>query len=101
AKAGEEKKTETPITQKPVEADNVEKPRETDRHPASSNKQHDGELTSNGAKSVIMSMTVKDSSSTVPEWCKKYFATELNHLNREMNDLNDQVRHIQSKIKEV
>jgi pSer/pThr/pTyr-binding forkhead associated (FHA) protein len=97
-KAGEEKKAEPPTDQKPQEPP---KPKDPERPPASSNKHNDGELTSNGAKSAIMSMTIKDSSSTVPDWCKKYFAGELNHLNREMNDLNDQVRHIQGKIKEV
>ncbi|HEY9715723.1 MAG TPA: hypothetical protein V6C72_19775, partial [Chroococcales cyanobacterium] len=59
----------------------------------------DGEKQSNGAKGMSI---VKDAgSSTVPDWCKKYFAAELVHLSKELNELNDQVRIAQQKIKEV
>ena len=55
------------------------------------------EQTSNGAK--VMNM-VKE-SSTVPDWCKKYFSSELNSLSKELTELNEQVRLAQQKIKEV
>ena len=40
-------------------------------------------------------------SSTVPDWCKKYFSSELNSLSKELTELNEQVRLAQQKIKEV
>ncbi len=55
--------------------------------------------TSNGAKG--MSIIKEAGSSTVPEWCKKYFSSELNSLSKELTELNEQVRLAQQKIKEV
>lgn len=55
--------------------------------------------TSNGAKG--MSIVKEAGSSTVPEWCKKYFSSELNSLSKELTELNEQVRLAQQKIKEV
>lgn len=56
--------------------------------------------TSNGAKS-LMSTTKESLSGTVPDWCNRYFHGELSRLGKELNDLNDQVRAAQQKIKEV
>ncbi|MBS1957298.1 MAG: FHA domain-containing protein [Cyanobacteria bacterium SZAS-4] len=55
--------------------------------------------TSNGAKG--MSIIKEAGSSTVPDWCKKYFSSELNSLSKELTELNEQVRLAQQKIKEV
>jgi pSer/pThr/pTyr-binding forkhead associated (FHA) protein len=55
--------------------------------------------TSNGAKG--MSIVKEAGSSTVPDWCKKYFSSELNSLSKELTELNEQVRLAQQKIKEV
>ncbi|HEY9676879.1 MAG TPA: FHA domain-containing protein [Drouetiella sp.] len=54
---------------------------------------------SNGAKG--MSIVKEAGSSAVPEWCKKYFSSELNSLSKELTELNEQVRLAQQKIKEV
>lgn len=59
-----------------------------------------GELTGNGAKGMSI---VKESASsaTVPDWCKRYFSSELNHLDKELTELNEEVRQLQIKIKDV
>jgi len=54
--------------------------------------------TTNGAKGMSI---VKEGASTVPDWCKRYFGTELNQLSKELNELNEQVRLAQQKIKDV
>jgi pSer/pThr/pTyr-binding forkhead associated (FHA) protein len=59
-----------------------------------------GLASGNGAKSV-MSIVKESIPGTVPEWCTKYFAGELNGLSRELSDLNDQVRLAQQKIRDV
>jgi pSer/pThr/pTyr-binding forkhead associated (FHA) protein len=59
-----------------------------------------GLASGNGAKSV-MSIVKESIPGTVPEWCSKYFAGELNQLSRELGDLNDQVRMAQQKIRDV
>ncbi|HEY9786148.1 MAG TPA: FHA domain-containing protein [Candidatus Obscuribacterales bacterium] len=58
------------------------------------------DITSNGATSG-MSITQESTSTKVPDWCAKYFASELNTLNKELDNLNEQVRAAQQKIKEV
>lgn len=37
----------------------------------------------------------------VPEWCQKYFSSELSGLSHELEELNEQVKLAQEKIKEV
>jgi len=59
-----------------------------------------GLASGNGAKSV-MSIVKESIPGTVPEWCTKYFAGELNGLSRELGELNDQVRMAQQKIRDV
>jgi hypothetical protein len=54
--------------------------------------------TTNGAKGMSI---VKEGASTVPDWCKRYFGTELNQLSKELGELNEQVRLAQQKIKDV
>ncbi len=54
------------------------------------------EKTKNGAWS---GNTMQDTK--VPDWCSKYFASELNLLVKDLDNLNEQVRNAQSKIKEV
>lgn len=78
----------------------TEEPKGNDKEPADSSGRHGEQPTSNGAKSA-MSIVKESSSSTVPDWCKKYFSTELNHLNKELSELSEQVRLAQQKIKEV
>jgi pSer/pThr/pTyr-binding forkhead associated (FHA) protein len=57
------------------------------------------DIPNNGAKSVMTIAT--ESTGVVPDWCKKYFSTELSNLNKELTDLNEQVRRAQQKIKDV
>lgn len=53
----------------------------------------------NGANGMNM---VKESGPvTVPEWCNKYFAGEINQLGRELSELNEQVKLAQQKIRDV
>jgi pSer/pThr/pTyr-binding forkhead associated (FHA) protein len=78
----------------------TEEPKGNDKEPQDSSGRHGEQPTSNGAKSA-MSIVKESSSSTVPDWCKKYFSTELNHLNKELSELSEQVRLAQQKIKEV
>ncbi len=52
--------------------------------------------TRNGAEE----MTIQG-PSTVPDWCKRYFADELKGLNKELDELNDQIRKYQDKIKDI
>lgn len=73
---------------------------ESEKHPIASSGRK-VEQTSNGAKSVMSSTLKEAASSTVPDWCKKYFAGELTHLNRDLGELNEQVRALQNKIKDV
>lgn len=40
-------------------------------------------------------------ASTVPDWCKQYFSDEIGKLNHELDELNDQVRLAQQKIRDV
>lgn len=54
------------------------------------------EKTKNGAWS---GNTMQDTK--VPDWCSKYFASELNLLVKDLDNLNEQVRTAQNKIKEV
>lgn len=54
------------------------------------------EKTKNGAWS---GNTMQDTK--VPDWCSKYFASELNLLVKDLDNLNEQVRNAQNKIKEV
>lgn len=54
------------------------------------------EKTKNGAWS---GNTMQDTK--VPDWCSKYFASELNLLVKDLDNLNEQVRNAQTKIKEV
>jgi pSer/pThr/pTyr-binding forkhead associated (FHA) protein len=63
---------------------------------------HDGQgnASGNGAKSV-MSMVKESTPGTVPEWCNKYFAGEINQMSRELSDLNEQIRQTQQRIKDV
>jgi len=37
----------------------------------------------------------------VPDWCKKYFSDEIGKLNKELDELNDQVKLAQQKIRDV
>jgi pSer/pThr/pTyr-binding forkhead associated (FHA) protein len=53
----------------------------------------------NGAKSVMS--TVIESSGVVPNWCKKYFSSELGDLGKELTELNEQVKAAQQKIHDV
>jgi pSer/pThr/pTyr-binding forkhead associated (FHA) protein len=63
---------------------------------------HDGQgnASGNGAKSV-MSMVKESTPGTVPEWCNKYFAGEINQMSRELSDLNEQIRQTQQRIRDV
>jgi hypothetical protein len=44
---------------------------------------------------------VKAGAISVPDWCKKYFSDEISKLNGELDDLNEQVRQAQQKIRDV
>ena len=57
---------------------------------------HISSSTRNGAEE----MTIQG-PSTVPDWCKRYFADELKGLNKELDELNDQIRKYQDKIKDI
>ncbi len=57
---------------------------------------HTSSSTRNGAEE----MTIQG-PSTVPDWCKRYFADELKGLNKELDELNDQIRKYQDKIKDI
>jgi len=37
----------------------------------------------------------------VPDWCKRYFSDEIGLLNKELDELNDQVKLAQQKIRDV
>ena len=54
---------------------------------------------SNGAKSAMS--TVIESSGVVPNWCKKYFSSELGDLGKQLAELNEQVKAAQQKIQDV
>jgi len=96
-----EKKTEDSTSLKSVlnfqSADKAEG--EPSRQPDSSESaQSQAEPQTNGAKGMSI---VKEGASTVPDWCKRYFGTELNQLSKELGELNEQVRLAQQKIKDV
>lgn len=40
-------------------------------------------------------------ASAVPDWCKRYFSDEIGLLNKELDELNDQVKLAQQKIRDV
>ena len=40
-------------------------------------------------------------ASAVPDWCKRYFSDEIGMLNKELDELNDQVKLAQQKIRDV
>ncbi|HNG19710.1 MAG TPA: hypothetical protein PLI59_11075, partial [Candidatus Obscuribacter sp.] len=40
-------------------------------------------------------------ASAVPDWCKRYFSDEIGKLNKELDELNDQVKLAQQKIRDV
>lgn len=40
-------------------------------------------------------------ANAVPDWCKKYFSDEIGKLNKELDELNDQVKLAQQKIRDV
>jgi hypothetical protein len=44
---------------------------------------------------------IKAGASAVPDWCKRYFSDEIAKLNTELDDLNEQVRLAQQKIRDV
>lgn len=89
--------------EKPSASDEAEKPEARHDHNDQSKSAEEpvgDEVTSNGAKSV-MSIVKESTSTTVPEWCNRFFAGEINQLNRELTDLNEQVRVVQQKIRDV
>ena len=45
--------------------------------------------------------TVIKSSGVVPNWCKKYFSSELGDLGKELTELNEQVKAAQQRIQDV
>jgi pSer/pThr/pTyr-binding forkhead associated (FHA) protein len=59
-----------------------------------------GNASGNGAKSA-MSMVKEQTPGTVPAWCDKYFAGEINQMSRELADLNELIRQTQQRIKDV
>ncbi len=63
---------------------------------AASDNSNISSSTRNGAEE----MTIQG-PSTVPDWCKRYFADELKGLNKELDELNEQIRKPQDKIKDV
>ncbi|MBZ0185770.1 MAG: hypothetical protein K8F91_05905, partial [Candidatus Obscuribacterales bacterium] len=49
-----------------------------------------------------MTMTVeKMVAIKVPDWCKRYFSNELKGLGKELEELNDQIKKTESRIKEI
>jgi pSer/pThr/pTyr-binding forkhead associated (FHA) protein len=44
---------------------------------------------------------IKAGASTVPDWCKRYFSDEIAKLNSELDELNEQVKIAQQKIRDV
>jgi len=44
---------------------------------------------------------IKAGASAVPDWCKRYFSDEIAKLNTELDELNEQVRLAQQKIRDV
>ncbi len=100
-----EKKTEEPASslklnfQSSSEMVEREELKKEDEPRADSSDTNGESQTSNGAKG--MSIVKEAGSSTVPDWCKKYFSSELNSLSKELTELNEQVRLAQQKIKEV
>ncbi len=40
-------------------------------------------------------------ASSVPDWCKRYFSDEIGKLNTELDELNEQVKQAQQKIRDV
>ena len=67
----------------------------TDAAASTTTSSEQEEKHTNGAKSVMS--TVIESSGTVPNWCKKYFSTELGDLGKELTELNEQVKAAQQK----
>ena len=61
---------------------------------------HDSSHTSSSTRNGAEEMTIQG-PSTVPDWCKRYFADELKGLNKELDELNDQIRKYQDKIKDI
>ncbi len=44
---------------------------------------------------------IKAGASVVPDWCKRYFSDEIAKLNSELDELNEQVKVAQQKIRDV
>jgi len=44
---------------------------------------------------------IKAGASAVPDWCKRYFSDEIAKLNTELDELNEQVKVAQQKIRDV
>jgi len=61
---------------------------------------HDSSHISSSTRNGAEEMTIQG-PSTVPDWCKRYFADELKGLNKELDELNDQIRKYQDKIKDI
>ncbi len=63
------------------------------------NKQFEQEIVEKTKNGAWSGNTMQDTK--VPDWCSKYFASELNLLVKDLDNLNEQVRNAQNKIKEV
>jgi len=61
---------------------------------------HDSSHISSSTRNGAEEMTIQG-PSTVPDWCKRYFADELKGLDKELDELNDQIRKYQDKIKDI
>ncbi|MBS1994053.1 MAG: FHA domain-containing protein [Cyanobacteria bacterium SZAS LIN-3] len=56
---------------------------------------------SSESQDVEVTKFIKAGASAVPDWCKRYFSDEIAKLNSELDELNEQVRAAQQKIRDV
>lgn len=86
----------------------LDKEDKTEEKASSSNTEEAGSLSNLSFEQEIVEKTKNGAWSgntmqdtKVPDWCSKYFASELNLLVKDLDNLNEQVRTAQNKIKEV
>jgi pSer/pThr/pTyr-binding forkhead associated (FHA) protein len=86
----------------------LDKEDKTEEKASSSNTEEAGSLSNLSFEQEIVEKTKNGAWSgntmqdtKVPDWCSKYFASELNLLVKDLDTLNEQVRTAQNKIKEV
>lgn len=78
-------------------AESSKEPEKTESTAA--NKEFEQEIVEKTKNGAWSGNTMQDTK--VPDWCSKYFASELNLLVKDLDNLNEQVRNAQNKIKEV